>query len=253
VGLPWGHWGSMPHVIRETRRAGPMRNHVLLSLGSTDRLALESELKDVSLASGDVLYEPNYPVDWVYFPHTAVLSVVTVMADGRTVESDTIGCESVVGALAALGGSVSTSRTFTQIPGLTTRMAAGRLRHHAEISKGFRKLLVRHSLANLAQVHQSVACNALHTVNQRLCRWLLTSQDRTASNAIQLTHEYLATMVGVHRTTITEALGNLVEANLIQNHRRRVEIVDRPGMEALVCECYGAVRGHLERLIGDLH
>ena len=109
-----------------------MRNRVLLSLAGADRLMLEADCKDVTLAAGDVLYEPNYPVDWVYFPQTAVLSVVTVMLDGRTIESDTIGCESVVGALAALGGSVSTSRTFTQIPGLATRMAASRLRRHAE-------------------------------------------------------------------------------------------------------------------------
>ncbi len=231
--------------------AGPMRNFVLRSLASSVRLALEADLKDVSLASGDVLYEPHYPVDWVYFPHTAVLSVVTVMADGRTIESDTIGCESVVGALAALGGTVTTSRTFTQIPGLSTRMAASRLRHHAEINKAFYKLLVRHTLANLAQVHQSVACNALHDVGQRLCRWLLMSQDRTASDTIELTHEYLATMVGVHRTTVTEALRGLAEANLIRNDRRRIEIIDRPGMEALVCECYGVVRGNLVRLTGD--
>jgi CRP-like cAMP-binding protein len=227
-----------------------MRNFVLRSLGPADRLALEGDLKDISLSSGDILYEPNYPVDWVYFPQTAVLSVVTVMADGRTVESDTVGCESVVGALAALAGSVSTGRIFTQIPGATTRIAASRLRQHAEASPEFRKLLVRHSLANLAQVHQSVACNALHSVNQRLCRWLLMSQDRTAREVIELTHEYLATMVGVHRSTVTEALRNLAEANLIRNERRRIEVLDRPGMEALVCECYEAVRGNLVRLVG---
>jgi CRP-like cAMP-binding protein len=209
-------------------------------------------MKDVSLGSGDILYEPHYPVEWVYFPQTAVLSIVTVMADGRTVESDTVGCESVVGALAALAGSASTSRTFAQIPGLATRIAAGRLRRHAESSPEFRRLLVRHSLANLAQVHQSVACNALHGVTQRLCRWLLMSQDRTARDVIELTHEYLATMVGVHRTTVTEALRNLADANLIRNARRRIEILDRPGMEALVCECYEAVRGHLGPLIGEV-
>ena len=228
-----------------------MRNFVLRSLGSTDRLLLEGDMKDVSLVSGDVLYEPNYPVEWVYFPQTAVLSVVTVMADGRTVESDTIGCESVVGVLSALGGSISTSRTFTQIPGSTTRISASRLRHHAETNAKIRRLLVRHTLANLAQVHQSVACNALHSVNQRLCRWLLMSQDRTSRDVIELTHEYLATMVGVHRTTITEALCNLAQANLIRNGRRRIEILDRLGMEALACECYEAVRSNLERLIGS--
>ena len=228
-----------------------MRNFVLRALRSADRLTFESDMKDVSLASGDVLYEPNYPVEWVYFPQTSVLSVVTVMADGRTVESDTIGCESVVGALAALGGAVSTNRTFTQIPGAATRITATRLRHHAETNTEFRRLLVRHSLANLAQVHQSVACNALHSVNQRLCRWLLMSQDRTAQAVVELTHDYLATMVGVHRTTVTEALRNLAGANLIRNERRRIEIIDRPGMEALVCECYAAVRGNLYRLLGD--
>jgi CRP-like cAMP-binding protein len=241
----------MPLANQDETGAVPMRNFVLRSLAGADRLALDADLKDIALASGDVLYEPSYPVDWVYFPQTAVLSIVTVMADGRTVESDTIGCESVVGALAALGGSVSTSRTFTQIPGATTRISATRLRHHAELSPEFRKLLVRHSLANLAQVHQSVACNALHSVNQRLCRWLLMSQDRTDRQVVELTHEYLATMVGVHRTTVTEALRTLAEANLIRNDRRRIEILDRAGMEALVCECYQAVRGNLDRLIGD--
>jgi len=227
-----------------------MRNFVLRYLGCDDRRALEGDLKDVTLDSGDVLYEPHYPVEWIYFPQTAVLSVVTVMADGRTVESDTVGCESVVGVLAALGSSVSTSRTFTQIPGSATRISAARLRTHAEASGEFRRLLVRHALANLAQAHQSVACNALHTVNQRLCRWLLMSQDRTAKDIVELTHEYLATMVGVHRSTVTEALGDLAQANLIRTGRRHVEILDRPRMESVVCECYDAVRSNLQRLIG---
>jgi CRP-like cAMP-binding protein len=228
-----------------------MRNIILNSLDSAERLELEDDLKEVVLASGDVLYEPHYPVAWVYFPETAVLSVVTVMADGRTVESDTVGFESVAGVLAALGSSVSTSRTFVQIPGLAFRISAVRLRQRAGANTEFRKLLVRHSLANLAQVHQAVACNALHNVTQRLCRWLLMSQDRTAKDVVELTHDYLATMVGVHRTTVTEALRNLAEANLIRNTPRRIEILDRPGMEALVCECYEVVRGNLMRLIGD--
>ena len=200
---------------------------------------------------GDALYEPDYPVDWVYFPQTAVLSVVTVMTDGRTVESDTVGCESVVGVLAALGASPSTSRTFTQIPGVATKLSAAKLRHRADISPHFRRLLVRHSLANLAQAHQSVACNALHNVNQRLCRWLLMSQDRTAKDVVELTHQYLAFMVGVQRTTITGALRDLAAAKLIRNGRARIEILDRPRMESEVCECYGAVQANLERLIGD--
>jgi CRP-like cAMP-binding protein len=227
------------------------RNFVLRALCAADAQALAAELRNVELSSGDVLYEPDYPVEWVYFPQTAVLSVVTVMADGRTVESDTVGCESVVGALAALGSAAPTSRTLTQIPGVAARLSASKLRHRADMSAHLRRLLVRHSLANLAQAHQSVACNALHGVNQRLCRWLLMSQDRTAKDVVELTHQYLATMVGVQRTTITGALRDLASAKVIRVGRRRIEILDRPGMESQACECYGAVQANLERLIGD--
>ena len=227
------------------------RNFVLRALCDADAQALAVDLRDVELESGDVLYEPDYPVEWVYFPQTAVVSGVTVMADGRTVESETVGCESAMGVLAALGSSPSTNRTFTQIPGAATRLSASKLRHRADASADFRRLLVRHSLANLAQAQQSVACNALHGVNQRLCRWLLMSQDRTAKDVVELTHQYLATMVGVQRTTITGALRDLAKAKLIGIGRARIEILDRSGLEAQVCECYGAVRSNLERLIGD--
>ncbi len=185
------------------------------------------------------------------FPNTAVVSVVTVMSDGRTVESDTVGYESVVGVLAALGTSLAISRTFTQIPGSATRLSAARLRRQVDESSVLRRLLVRHSQANLAQAHQSVACNALHSVNQRLSRWLLMSQDRTAAATVQLTQQFLAAMVGVQRTTITKALSDLTQAGLIRRGRGRIVILDRAGLEARSCECYGAVRANLERLIGQ--
>lgn len=226
------------------------RNWVLRALKPSDRAALEPDLMLVSLGSGDILFEPDYPVDWVYFPNTAVLSVITVMSDGRTVESDTVGCESVVGVLAALGATVSTSRTLTQIPGSALRLSAARLRAHADASGDLRRLLVRHALANLTQAHQSVACNALHGVTQRLCRWLLMSQDRTASDSVELTQQFLATMVGVQRTTVTQALRDLTSAGLIRQGRGRIDILDRAGMEARACECYRAVQADLERLIG---
>jgi CRP-like cAMP-binding protein len=187
----------------------------------------------------------------VWFPCTAVLSVVTVMSDGRTVESDTVGRESAAGVLAALGSSVATSRTFVQIPGRATRLSAARLRLQAEASPSFRRLLVRHSLANLAQAHQSVACNALHDVDARLCRWLLMSQDRTDSDVVRLTQQYLATMVGVQRTTVTRLLSTLADDGVIRKGRACIEVIDRRRLEARVCECYGAVQGHLELLIGQ--
>ncbi|HEX4179199.1 MAG TPA: Crp/Fnr family transcriptional regulator [Caulobacteraceae bacterium] len=228
-----------------------VRNLVLAGLRRDDRQALEPHLEFVSLGSGDILYEPGYPVDWVYFPNTAVLSVVTVMADGRTVESDTVGYESVVGALNALGDAPAISRTFTQIPGVALRLSAARLRRRADESVAMRRLLLRHTQANLAQAHQSVACNALHDLAQRLCRWLLMSHDRTAREEIQLTQQFLATMLGVQRTTVTEALRDLAEAGLIRQGRGSIHLLDRARMEAMVCECYDAVRVNLGRLIGD--
>ena len=227
-----------------------VRNMVLTAMNPSDRRALEPHLQFVSLASGGILYEPGYQVDWVYFPNTAVLSVVTVMADGRTVESDTVGYESVVGALCALGASCSTSRTFTQIPGSAVRLSASRLRRRADESADLRRLLIRHAQANLAQAHQSVACNALHGLSERLCRWLLMSHDRTASDRVQLTQQYLATMLGVQRTTVTEALGEMAAKGLIRQGRGCIHILDRGRMETLVCECYDAVRANLGQLIG---
>jgi len=227
-----------------------VRNHVLNAMSPNDRAALEPHLKSVALASGDVLFEPEQPADRVYFPNTAVLSVMMVMEDGRTVETDTVGNESAVGIIAALSASTSVNRTLTQIPGAALVVPAARLRQASEDSSALRTLLLRHAQVNLAQAHQSVACNALHGVEQRLCRWLLASQDRTDRNVIELAQQFLATMVGVQRTTITQALRDLAAAGLIRQGRRYIEILDRKGMEARACECYAAVRATADRVAG---
>jgi len=226
------------------------RNYVLRAMARPDLQTLEPYMQEVSLSSGDILYEPAYLVDWVYFPNTAVLSVVTVMADGRMVESDTVGYESVVGVLCALGASPTVNRTFTQIGGTAIKLSASRLRHRAEESGALRRLLIRHAQANLAQAHQSVACNALHDLQQRLCRWLLMSQDRTANGELRLTQQYLAAMLGVQRTTVTQALRQMAAANLIRQGRGRIMLIDRERIAALACECYEAVSANLTQLIG---
>jgi len=236
--------------IIATLGAPATRNFLLRALAPADRVALESGLALCELASGEVLYEPEYPVDHVWFPLTAVLSVVTVMRDGRTVESDTVGRESAVGILAAISCAVCTSRTFAQVPGRALRLSAARLRHQAEHSAELRKLLMRHALANIAQAHQSVACNALHTVRGRICRWLLMTQDRTDSDTVRLTQQYLATMVGVQRTTVTQLLRELADQGIVATRRGRVDILDRAALETRVCECYGAIQANFERLIG---
>jgi CRP-like cAMP-binding protein len=227
-----------------------IRNHILKSVSASDRRALDPYLTPIQLQSGAVLFEPDALVDRVYFPNTAVLSVVMVMEDGRTVETDTVGYESAVGVLAALGVSQSVNRIFTQIPGAALSIPASRLRAQADASPPLRVLLLRHAQANLAQAHQSVACNALHAVEQRLCRWLLASHDRTASDTIHITQQYLATMVGVQRTTVTQALHQLASAGLVRQGRGWVRIVHRKGIETRACECYAALRYTLDRVIG---
>lgn len=206
------------------------RNQLPLLIPPADREAIAAQLVIVPLASGEILYEPDYPVDWVYFPITAVLSVVTVMVDGRTVECDTVGYESAVGVLA---GAV--------------RVSAARLRRQSNQSSGLRQLLIRHTYA-----HQSAACNALHALEQRLCKWLLMSQDRAADTKVRLTKQYLATMLGVQRTTVTAALRDLADKQLIRRGRGYVEILDRAWLEALVCECYEAVQENLQRVVDHL-
>lgn len=226
------------------------RNQLLRLMSPADREALAPHMTMIALGSGDILYEPDYLVDWVYFPTTSVLSVVTVMVDGRAVECDTVGYESAVGVLAALGATIAVSRTLVQIAGEAVRVSAARVRHQAEASREFRRILIRHAYANLAQAHQSAACNALHALEQRLCKWLLMSEDRAASAKVRLTQQYLAIMLGVQRTTVTHALGDLAEAGLIRQGRGFVEILDRPRLETLVCECYEAVQDNLQRVIG---
>ena len=167
-------------------------------------------------------------------------------------ESDTVGYESVVGALCALGVIAGHQPHLHPDPGnRRAALRAPRLRRQADESAATCRLLIRHAYANLAQAHQSVACNALHELTQRLCRWLLMSHDRTASDNVQLTQQYLATMLGVQRTTVTEALRQMAEAQLIRRGRGCIHILDRGRMEAEVCECYDAVRANLQMLIGD--
>ena len=226
------------------------RNHILVRLTPQERDVLAPYASLVSLRAGDVLLEPDAAVERVYFPNTAVLSVVTIMEDGRAVESDTVGHESAIGLLEALSGARAISRTFTQIAGTAVCLPAARLRALAEANAPLRQILLKHAQANLAQAHQSVACNALHSVEQRLCRWLLASHDRTGSDVIHITQQYLSTMVGVQRTTVTQALKELVGAGLIRQGRGNVEVLNREGLEARACECHAALRLTLDRLIG---
>lgn len=223
------------------------RNYLLADL-SGGRDALLSGFAETALARGQVLYEVGQVVETVYFPSTAVLSVVTVMRNGQAVESSTVGRESAAPLLSALAAKPVRARIFTQIGGSAIRLSAARLRQAAHDSQALMRQLMDHAGAVAFQAEQGVACNILHDAAPRLARWLLMTQDRMGTNVLPLTQDYMAIMTGVQRTTISLVANQLRSAGLIRFSRGNVEVVDRAGLEARACECYDAIRQEFEEL-----
>ena len=226
------------------------RNYLLKALVAADRQAILPHLTEISLERGQVLFEPGDLVGQVYFPSNAVLSIATVMGDGRAVESATVGHESATPLLWALSDAPSKARIFAQIGGAAIRMSAAVLRANAAESPTLMVLLYRHAASLSFQAEQGVACNILHEAPARLARWLLMTQDRTGSRSLPLTQEYMSVMTGVQRTTISAIANQLRSAGLIRFSRGNVEVVDRPALEAFACECYGAIRMEFDGLQG---
>jgi CRP-like cAMP-binding protein len=224
------------------------RNLLLAALPPKDFSLLAPHLRDAPLEQGAILQEQGERIDQVYFPHQGIISLLAVMQQGDAIETATIGHEGAVGTLCGLGPRRSHSRAVVQVAGLAARIAAERFRQAAEESREIRDMIMRHGEMLLIQVQQSSACNALHAVEARLCRWLLQVHDRLDSNTIKLTHEFLSETLGVRRTTVTVIASTLQEAGLIRYHRGRIEIVDRAGLEARACECYEAIRRHIDRV-----
>ncbi len=225
-------------------------NALLDHLGDADFGLLEPHLTEKYLERDTLINDPSDRMDSVYFPNGAILSVITLMEDGRGVESATIGRESGYGVLAAFASHTAHNRVIVQVPGQSFMMPSARLKEAAAKSVSLGEELIRRAQGNLAQVEQSVACNALHTVEERLCRWILLSADRGDGRVVPLTQEYLAIMLGVQRTTVTQAARVLQAAGLINYARGAIEIVNRPGLEETVCECYGVVRQKFDLLLG---
>jgi CRP-like cAMP-binding protein len=222
-------------------------------MSSHDLEALSPFLTETALASGELLHEPDHAVESVYFPSSAVLSMVTMMLDGRSVESATIGFESVAGLPSALSGSKSSSRVFAQVAGAAIRVPAARLREQAFNSRPLMQLLLRHVEATISQAQQSAACNALHETGPRLARWLLMTQDRVSGQILPLTQEYLAIMLGVQRTTVTLVASAFKRAGLIDYRRGSITILDREGLERESCECYALIKARFDNLHLEPH
>lgn len=227
-----------------------LQNHLLEALPPADFARIAPNLTPLELERGRLLYDPGDRIDYVYFPHDGVISLMTLMENGAAIESTTIGPEGALGLMAVVAPRQSLSRAIVQTPLKVSRAPAERLHEVWEKSPAFRDLIDRHTEALYGHAIQSVACNALHSVEARFCRWLLTCHDRISSDTVALTQEFLADMLGVQRTTVTAVARSLQEKGIIRYRRGVVDIIDRAGLATLSCECYGVIRGNYERLLG---
>ncbi len=205
-------------------------------------------MAEVTLSPGQKIYNRDELINDIYFPNTAVLSIVTQMRDGRRVESATIGLESAVGLLPVLSSQPASSDIIAQIGGTAIKIHAQAVRDSAFADHELLKLLLRFAQANLAQAEQSAACNAVHPVGARLAKWLLETNDRVGANFVALTQEYLAVMVGVQRTTVSAAAAELQAAGVIHYKRGKIDILDEPALRLRACECYDRSKAAFGRL-----
>jgi CRP-like cAMP-binding protein len=232
-------------------RLDPCRaNRLLAALPPAELAELSRSLHTVDFRRGKVVARTGDPLDQVWFPLDAVVSVTSSLADGGTAETATIGREGVVGLVTVLGNSRALGNQVVQVAGRLAGMDSVAFRAAFDERPDFRRLCLRYNEALFGQVLQSVACNALHPVEARLARWTLMLQDRQGDGAtLQLTHEFFAEMLGVHRPTVTVVARTLQTAGLIRYRRGVVEVLDRPGLEQASCECYGIVRELYDRLL----
>ena len=233
---------------------GPERNLLLAMIAANHpevHKQLVGRLESTKLELEKVLYDVDVPISHVYFPEDGLASIVRIMRDGRTVEVGTVGREGMTGVPVFLGASHAAGRCFVQVRGAGKRIEADVFRELIAADGPLRALTMRYALYFYDQVAQSVACNRLHSIEQRCARWLLMSADRVGSDEFDLTQRFLAFMLGVRRPGVTVAEGILRDAGLITYHRGRVTILDRAGLEATACECYGVDRADYDRLLGD--
>jgi len=225
------------------------RNRLLAALEQEDFSWLEPHLELVDLPRGKVLYETGEPIRHTYFPHDAVVSLVTVLRSGGSVEMAVFGREAAFGFVSALVTRQAFGRYITQVPGTASRAPLERINDAMGNRPSLRHVLFRFTEAFLAQTLQTVACNAVHSVEARCCRAILSTRDRTEKDDIPLTHEALAEMLGVQRSTVSSVTSALQKNGLIVQGRGTIRVTDRDGLESMVCECYHSIRQSFEKLL----
>lgn len=228
-----------------------MKNRLLACLPEEEFARLSPHMERVSLSHGQHVIVPEDPIKDIYFPLNCLLSLVTILEDGSTVESGTIGREGMSGVPVLLDAKTTTMPTFAQVPGEAIKVRAGVIKEMYDEGGALNKLLNRYIHTVIVTGSQSTACNARHNVEERLCRWLLMSSDGVGSDEVNLTQEFLATMLGVRRPGVSQAASVLQEAGLISYHRGTIRILDRAGLERATCECYRMTKEEYERLLGS--
>lgn len=231
----------------------PIKNRLLAALPDEEYERLVPHLEPVSLPLNQVLYELGVPIEYVYFPQQGIVSLLSVLEDGSTVEAGLVGNDGMVGLPIILGGNKTSNRAFVQVAGNGMRMKAEQLRSEFKRGGVLQSLLLRYTQALLTQVSQGVACNRLHTIEERLARWLLTVQDRVESDQFPLTQEFIAQMLGTRRSGVTVAAGTLSKAGTIRYSRGKITILNQGDLEAISCECYGIIKAEFGRLLGTEH
>ncbi len=224
-------------------------NRLLAALPDAEYQRLIPHLDHVSLSFKQVLHEVGELIEYVYFPHEAIVSSLSTMADGSMIEVGLVGNDGVIAIPAALGDNIATTTAMVQLPGSGMRMKASVLKSEFQRGGSFQSLLLRYMQALYALTSQNAACNRLHQLDERLARWLLLVYDRVGSNELPLTHEFMAQMLGVRRAGLTEAANALQQAGLIRYTRGKVTILNREELEAASCECYEIIKGDYARLL----
>jgi CRP-like cAMP-binding protein len=226
-----------------------LKNYLLAALPADEFARVKTKLEPVSFRLTEVLYESGDRMEYVYFPTTAVISMLYIMENGATAEIGIVGNDGLIGVSLFMGGD-TTSRAIIQGAGDAVRMTAKDMK--AEFARGnmFQNLLLRYTQALLTQISQTAVCNRLHAVEQQLCRWRLISHDRLTSDDLVMTHDLISNMLGVRREGVTLAARKLAKRKLIKNVRGTITIVDRLGLEEASCECYKVVNNEYNRLLG---
>jgi CRP-like cAMP-binding protein len=228
------------------------QNHLLSVLPETERARLAPHLVPIEMTLGDVVYESGDRQRFIYFPTTSIVSLLYVMEDGASAEIAIVGNEGLIGIALFMGGETTPSRAIVQSAGTAFQLEAQILKQEFIRGGPVQRLLLRYTQALITQMAQTAVCNRHHSIDQQLCRWLLLSMDRLPSNELKMTQELIANMLGVRRSGVTEAALKLQDAGLIRYGHGHIQVLDRPGLEKRVCECYRVVKREFDRLLPDL-